>query len=259
MRNFVISLKSAKKRREHIISEFSKNCINFSFFDAQYPSAILNEHINLLLPNLHKSNLTDTEKACFMSHYLLLSQLVKSDLDYMSIFEDDILLSKNSFSYLKDSKWFEKLNLGEHIILKLECFPRKISISKQRYKIENRIVFRLEEAYVGAAGYIISKSAAKKVITIINGLAVDELIPIDEILFNKLINDDAFKIYQINPALCIQERFLNSTNSNLTSDIEKERVLKDSPINNLPSKTITGRMKRELQRLLNRKQRIKFE
>lgn len=121
------------------------------------------------------------------------------------------------------------------------------------------MVFRLEEAYIGAAGYIISKSAAKKVITIINGLAVDELIPIDEILFNKLINDNAFKIYQINPALCIQERFLNPTNSNLTSDIEKERVLKDSPINNLPSKTIIGRMKRELQRLLNRKQRIKFE
>lgn len=259
MKNFVISLKSAKKRREHIISEFSKNGIDFSFFDAQYPSAILNEYINLLLPNLNKSNLTDTEKACFMSHYLLLSLLVKTDLDYMSIFEDDILLGKNSFIYLKDSKWFEKLNLGEHIILKLECFPRKISISKQRYKIENRIVFRLEEAYVGAAGYIISKSAAKKVITIINGLAFDELIPIDEILFNRLINDNTFTIYQINPALCIQERFLNPTNSSLTSDIENERVLKSPLINDPPTKTIIKKIRRELQRLLNRKQKIKFE
>ena len=51
MKNFVISLKSAKDRRAHILQQFDDKDIPFSFFDAIEPDSIVTqaEKINLTL------------------------------------------------------------------------------------------------------------------------------------------------------------------------------------------------------------------
>ena len=69
--NYVISLTSAYQRREHIQKEFSQQNIPFEFFDALKPSKELTSLIEKFIPNLLHAKLTEGEKACFMSHYML--------------------------------------------------------------------------------------------------------------------------------------------------------------------------------------------
>lgn len=116
--NFVISLKSAEKRRNHIKNEFDKKSIHFNFFDA----VTINELDDIqkkLDIDLSLSNLTDLEKACFLSHVSLWVKLLESNEKFITIFEDDVVLSnKNVKFFLENNEW-----IPNHLdILKIEFF-----------------------------------------------------------------------------------------------------------------------------------------
>lgn len=194
MKIFVISLKNADIRRKHIDNEFNKFNLDFSFFDAQFPSEKLNYNIKKFLPNLAESNLSNSEKACLMSHYLLLKECTDSELNYFAIFEDDIILSQDACQYLTESEWIEKLKLRKNFIIKLEAFPKKITIRREKHKIKNRYLFQLKEPYVGAAGYIVSSYSAEQIIKTIEKLSPSEFLPIDEIIFNIFIIKEIMNI-----------------------------------------------------------------
>lgn len=80
--NYVISLTSAYQRREHIQKEFSQQNIPFEFFDALKPSKELTSLMEKFIPNLLHAKLTEGEKACFMSHYMLWQKCLSEDLPY---------------------------------------------------------------------------------------------------------------------------------------------------------------------------------
>uniref|UniRef100_Q0I2Z6 Lipooligosaccharide biosynthesis protein n=1 Tax=Histophilus somni (strain 129Pt) TaxID=205914 RepID=Q0I2Z6_HISS1 len=121
MFNYVISLKSAVDRRQHIEKEFSQQHIPYTFFDA-FQLNEENKHIlQHYVPSLNKTDLTTGEKGCFMS------------------------------------------------------------------------------------------------------LTVENTFPIDEIIFNQILNHKKYKIYQLNPAILIQELTLHKEKSILQSDLETER------------------------------------
>ena len=42
-------------------------------------------------------------------------------------------------------------------------------------------------------------------------------------MFNEQINVGAYQVYQLNPAICVQELQLNQENSLLVSDLQQER------------------------------------
>ena len=71
IQNFVISVKTATKRREHIMCEFGKQGIAFEFFDAVTPTDISKYAQKLSIPIINNQRLTDGEKACFLSHVAL--------------------------------------------------------------------------------------------------------------------------------------------------------------------------------------------
>ena len=51
-KNFVISIPTADKRRNHIIQQFGQKKIPFEFFDAFTPSERLNDHYSVIFPML---------------------------------------------------------------------------------------------------------------------------------------------------------------------------------------------------------------
>ena len=226
-KNFVISIPTADKRRNHIIQQFGQKKIPFEFFDAFIPSERLNEHLQRYLPNVDATpRLTMGEKGCLMSHFMLWKKCVDDDLDYVTLFEDDILLGENVEQFLAEDEWLKvRFNFQEIFVLRLETFLMPVKIEKQQgiLPFQQREIDILKSKHFGTAGYVISHGAAKYLIEVFEKFSSEEIKPIDEIMFNQLIDISGYQVYQLNPAICVQELQLNQENSVLESGLQKER------------------------------------
>lgn len=213
----IISLTTALERRKHIQNEFGKQSISFNFFDALIPNVAvpLAEKMKL---NIHCDRITKGELACFMSHVSLWKKMVDENISYMAIFEDDIFLGENSSEFLNCSDWIEA---NWHIV-KTEAFAHKIIVGKLK-KIENkpREIAPLKCKNLGTAGYILSLEGAKSYLKYVSS---NEIIPLDEMMFDCYIKSNNLNVYQLFPALCIQEMMLfPEKNASLPSDLLIER------------------------------------
>ena len=252
MNNFVINVKENKKRQEHIKIQFQN--IEFSFFEAITPTN-LKEILDNNLPNLHNSILSPVEKACFMSHFLLIKKCVDDNLPYITIFEDDVFLNQDAKLFLNDDKWlFENFNLEEKVVIKLETKLSELLLEKTEIKFNNYNFEKIKSKNNGCGAYIISNSASKYFLKILNQLSENPLItPIDDILFDDLIKDKNFNFYQINPAICIQDILLNKEKYNLTSQLDEEREFYNKKRKEVYYKTrgLSGRLKKMGKNLIN--------
>jgi len=166
--------------------------------------------------------LSDAEIACILSHRKVWKEFVDSAHSHTAIFEDDVYLSEDTATILS----YKFLPKDIHLI-KLETTFSKITVSEKEYRnIYNRKLFKLLSKHDGSAGYIVSKYCATKLLSITENL----IIPIDVLLFNEnSVLRNYFDIYQISPAICVQE-FFYSKNNNGTyifhSDIQTSRNYK---------------------------------
>lgn len=159
-KNAVISISTADKRRNHIIDQFGQKQIPFEFFDAFTPSDRLDAHLQRYLPNVEAtSKLTAGEKGCLMSHFMLWKKCVDDNLDYISIFEDDILLGEHAEQFLANNEWLKvRFNFQEIFVLRLETFlmPVQLEHQQQILPFQKRTIDILKSKHFGTAGYIIS-------------------------------------------------------------------------------------------------------
>ena len=226
-KNFVISISTANKRRNHIIQQFGQQNIPFEFFDAFTPSERLTDHLQRYLPNVASTpKLTMGEKGCLMSHFMLWKKCVDDDLDFITLFEDDILLGENVEQFLAEDEWLKvRFNFQEIFVLRLETFLMPVKVEKQQgiLPFQQREIEILKSKHFGTAGYVISHGAAKYLMEVFEKFSSEEIKPIDEIMFNQLIDIPGYQVYQLNPAICVQELQLNQENSVLTSGLQQER------------------------------------
>ena len=255
-KNVVISISTADKRRNHIIEQFGQKQIPFEFFDAFTPSARLGTHLQRYLPNVEAtSKLTAGEKGCLMSHFMLWKKCVDDNLDYISIFEDDILLGENAEQFLANDEWLKvRFNFQEIFVLRLETFlmPVQLEHQQQILPFQERNMDILKSKHFGTAGYIISNAAARYLINLFENLAVDKVNAIDEIMFNEQVNVGIYRVYQLNPAICVQELQLNQEESLLVSDLEQERKNRPKIKKNKTLKQRLVRIKENIIRALNK-------
>ena len=256
-KNFVISIPTADKRRNHIIQQFGQKKIPFEFFDAFIPSERLNEHLQRYLPNVDATpRLTMGEKGCLMSHFMLWKKCVDDDLDYVTLFEDDILLGENVEQFLAEDEWLKvRFNFQEIFVLRLETFLMPVKIEKQQgiLPFQQREIDILKSKHFGTAGYVISHGAAKYLIEVFEKFSSEEIKPIDEIMFNQLIDISGYQVYQLNPAICVQELQLNQENSVLESGLQKERKKNTVSHTKKKLKQRLIRIKENILRALNKK------
>ena len=255
-KNVVISISTADKRRNHIIAQFGQKQIPFEFFDAFTPSDRLDAHLQRYLPNVKAtSKLTAGEKGCLVSHFMLWKKCVDDNLDYISIFEDDILLGENAEQFLANDEWLKvRFNFQEIFVLRLETFlmPVQLEHQQQILPFQERNMDILKSKHFGTAGYIISNGAARYLINLFENLAVDKVKAIDEIMFNKQVNVGIYQVYQLNPAICVQELQLNQEESLLVSDLEQERKNRPKIKKNKTLKQRLVRIKENIIRALNK-------
>ena len=221
MKNFVISLKSASDRREHIINQFEGKGIPFNFFDAIEPSQITSQAEKIGF-TIRQGDLTQNELACFLSHFSLWNKIVNENIGYMAIFEDDIYLSDTSEKFLDTTDWID----GD--IIKIEKVYKTVLLKNKKEKnIDGLKYFQgfLMKGHMGAGGYILSLNAAKKIIEYVKSLS--EIDHVDQVLFGKYLKDGEYPIVQINPAICMQDCILNPNHQKFTTSLqwrEKEKI-----------------------------------
>ena len=143
--------------------------------------------------------LTRYELAVALSHKAAWQQLLASGEPACCVLEDDVVLSPDFAGFVLDAGWVP----GDASIVKIEALSRrKLFLGPQRCEFGARALLPLLSPHLGAAGYIIGREAARILLDRTGIISR----PIDHILFEDLLADKAFKIYQMVPALCIQER-----------------------------------------------------
>lgn len=240
MVNFVISLsKNNEKRREHISNEFLLKEVGFEFFNAVTPSDIY-DMSKIYKLDIGKTNLSEVEFSCFLSHYSLWVKMLDENLGCIGIFEDDIYLSNDSEKYLNDYSW-----VPDHVdIIKVENFFDEIFVRTKPNEIdENRKLYRLAGGNLGTAGYIITNKGAKKLVERFSNL--EFFGAIDTEIFDKFIRDNNYVACQIAPSLCVQDFILNQGYNEFPSQIEIERKEK---LKNLKIKKLKHPLKYKLKR-----------
>lgn len=227
---FVISLKTASARREHIAKEFTKQGIPFKFFDAITPGESLDSSMDALVPNLALNNqLGPREKACFMSHIILWKKCVDDNLPFIHIFEDDIVIGKNANLFFSDDDWLvDHFKQTKTWILKTETFKTRVKLSPSSTSSYLHYQFPLlRGTHYGAASYTISNKAARYLLNKIHLLSPDSLEPIDCLLFDMYLNNDnQLMVFQLDPCICIQTlRLFNEKTNPFPSSLQIDRQM----------------------------------
>lgn len=219
MKNYVISLSSSLDRRKHIHQEFLREKVQFKFFDAITPELAI-DVIQQEFPDLDLTRVSTGELACIASHISVWKIALVSNLEHIAIFEDDIFLSNSASDFLSDTTWID----SDWSIIKLETFYENVIVSSEKWLRKNHCIQVLKTAHFGAAGYILSKQAIHELFSYIHGL--DFIVPLDHIIFSDMIKVNKHAIYQVNPAICIQEKILkNEVELSNSLNVYREKFL----------------------------------
>jgi len=242
MKNIVISLRSAKNRRQHIEKEFQKHNVDFTFFDALTPDLAQSRAIDMKINN-NEQTLSNGELACLMSHVSIWQKMISEGIPHLAIFEDDVYLGNDAEYLLNTSAWIH----SKWNIIKTETVYNKVFLSGNIHQIiaGKRYIAQLKGENLGTGGYILSLHGAK---LYLDYILSNKLRPLDELIFDKFISQNSEPVYQMIPALCIQEIILNENKTALllpSSLIEERRNRMSSE-----KKSAIYKLKRESNRLV---------
>lgn len=234
----VVSLIEEYERRKHIDSLFEEFELDFEYFDAINKLQVAN--------NLGKYNLTvntdrmsSGEVACYLSHYSLWQRVIDHELPYLMVFEDDIYFSQSAKVLLSDLNWLPV----SFDVIKLETMYDRVMVDKGVHLLSEHRLCRIKSRHMGMAGYIVSQEGAKNLIAIVKRLGIDR--PVDHVMFAELIEQHKNLVYQVSPAICIQDKIFNINSNRFDSCLEYER--QPRPINKVKLSS-SQKINRELVR-----------
>lgn len=233
MKVYLINLARSPERLLRMKEQFAKASIPFERVDAVDGKNLSNDEIAAIVccPSWTQP-LTRTEIGCFLSHRKCLELLAAGEDRFAAIFEDDITLSKDAQRFFVSDDWIP----ADAELIKIESQGKKVLTDKPAVTIAGRYtVAQLRSQHILAAGYIISRDCARKILCKMNNAAS----PIDHLLFTPSCGFFLqMTVYQVSPAICMQ--------AGLESTLNPERSL----LYYRPARI--QRLKRETRRLVAR-------
>jgi len=161
------------------------------------------------------------EIACFLSHREAWKKVANDSENWGFISEDDIHLETDANEFISGEAWIP----GSADIVKAETVMQRVWLGKQSKSLGKG--YRLSELrsnHGGAAGYFLSRDAARRLIDQTENFCS---IP-DQVLFNPILGiAQTLRIYQLDPAICVQDWILPDARSRkgLGSDLLREREI----------------------------------
>lgn len=220
MKNIVVvSLTNQYERRQHIDTLFKEYEIDFEYFNAIDRLRVA-ETLKKYELYISSEKLSTGEVACYLSHYCLWQQVIESDMSYLMIFEDDIYFSEDAKTLLKELNWLP----NNFDIIKLETMYQRVMINKGVNLPLAHKLCQMKSRHMGTAGYIISQKGAEKLIAMTHSLGINQ--PVDQSVFKSFIEHNGSKVYQVFPALCIQDQIYNNDSAIFRSELEEIRETK---------------------------------
>lgn len=244
----VVSLIHECERRQHIDSLFDAHKLNFNYFDAINKDQV-KDYLQKYNLTVQSKIMSEGEVACYLSHYCLWEQVIEQKLPYLMVFEDDIYFSKNSDDILNNLEWLP----SDFDVIKLETMHERVMIDKGFNLVSDHKLCHMKSSHMGMAGYIISQKGAKTLVAMTQNLGIDR--PVDHIMFDRLIEQKGSQVYQICPAICIQDKIYNENTTRFGSCLENER--QSRPVVKVKL-SAAQKINRELTRLWTQMQIVNF-
>lgn len=241
IKSYLVNLDRSPERLEHIREVFAELGIDFTRIPAVDGEQLSPEdHQRWLSDKGTPFQLTSGELGCFLSHRRCWEATVAGCESHVAIFEDDIHLGKNAAEVLSRTDWIP----ADADIVKLETFLHPTQIGrKPTSMVCGRKIVRLWRTHFGTGGYIISRAAASKLISLSRKVSC----PVDHFLFDPRFSGfQHLTIYQMSPALCVQELTLNpkEVNPSLKSTLSGDRHILGREV----AHTVSKRIRREISR-----------
>lgn len=220
MEIFVINLDRRPDRLDHISHQLNSLELNFSRVSAVDGRNLCSDDLKYFKsePNLPRPS--NSEFACFLSHRKCWERLLESADQYAVILEDDVFLSKDSGYFLSGTEWIPS---GTEL-LRFETTQMKVFCKRGgAVHVHGRNLNEMRSFHAGTGAYLISKKIAGELLN-----KTEQYIPapIDNYLFDPAFSKHhARKIYQLSPAICIQEYLVPSADLNLSGDIKVRSVI----------------------------------
>jgi glycosyl transferase family 25 len=240
----VINLDRRKDRRAYMQRLMLERGVKAEFLDAvdgRDPDADV--RMGPSIGTISKNPRSRLDYACVTSHLNCWERLAASEAEYGLILEDDVVLSRD-FKTFCSSGWIPR----DADIVKLETTLRRVKMKRRMRNHEvGRHIGLLRSPHWGAAGYIISALAARRLLNEISQ-PHDQ---IDWILFNELVLAPRhLKIYQVDPAPVIQGMYHKGSEDSewAQSTLEIDRLSRgfqpitarlEKPIDSAPSTVST--------------------
>lgn len=166
------------------------------------------------------NSMSPAEMACLLSHRKAWALVAEGEDDWAFVAEDDIHFSADAASFLKSDRW---IPAGVDLV-KAETDLKRHELSFKTWgEPFGHELRRLKSSHVGSGGYLVSRSAAVKLLA----YTEHHCEPVDVILFSAtegLLHD--LIALQLNPAICVQDVWIAPVASEgvLSSGIAEDRL-----------------------------------
>lgn len=200
MKCYLINLDRSKDRLAKMQLQFDSYNIQFTRVAAVDGRLLTSEQLAEVVASEQKWEipLPASEIGCFLSHKKCLELIADGEDEYSAIFEDDVTFSKDISIFLNNTDWIPKhsdvIKIDtDDILVALKDFN---AIKNTEYELP-----KLCSKHLCCGGYIVSRNAAKRILTHMDKISV----PVDNLIYDpkyKLFSK--LKIHQVLPALCMQ-------------------------------------------------------
>ena len=144
--------------------------------------------------------LTRFELACLESHRIAWRQFLNGPGDCACIVEDDLHIWPGFAALTESASWIPR---DAHSI-KLDTYLQRVELGEKHVAVGNRRVARLYSRHQSSAAYVITREGAARYLD----LTASASLPADYALFPNHPRRLGLRIYQLIPAIAIQDHLL---------------------------------------------------
>lgn len=206
MKTYLINLDRSPDRLEASRQRFGELGLAFERFTAVDGKSISEQDYAEFTSTRPRNGLlwTKGKMGCFLSHYGVWQKIADSAENYAAVFEDDLHISADIKSFLLDDTWIPQ---GCDLV-RLETSTNRVHLSKRLGQKNGRQIYKVDSTTWCAGGYILSKSAAQKLLEVPEKYhnAADHFMMSYE---DSPVPATLLKV-QVVPALCVQDKFAHA-------------------------------------------------